>query len=59
VVCPVCNVEAVITAQHIVYSQEEGKLYRVLRYSCRNKKCKQFNKELDEEVRTELPFTVE
>lgn len=57
-VCPVCNVEAVITNQHMVYSKEEGKLYRVLKYSCRNKKCKEFNNVIGED-RNEIPFTEE
>ncbi|MBQ3890412.1 MAG: hypothetical protein II740_03555 [Lachnospiraceae bacterium] len=56
--CPVCKTEAVITKQKMVYSTEEGKLYRVLTYSCRNKKCKNFEKEIGE-VRNELPVETE
>jgi len=48
VVCPVCKIEAVITGQKMVYNTEEQQLYRVLKYSCRNKKCKEFNKEIGE-----------
>lgn len=57
-VCPVCNVEAVISKATTVLNQQEVKIYKVLKYSCRNKKCKEFNKEIGE-VKDEIPFEIE
>ena len=57
-VCPVCKCEAVITASKYVYSKEDDKLYREIKFSCRNKKCKEFKKEIGED-RQELDVTTE
>lgn len=57
-VCPVCNVEAVIKSTNTVLNKEEMKLYMIFHFSCRNKKCKEFNKDIGEE-RTEIPFEIE
>lgn len=57
-VCPVCKCEAVITGQKMVFTEQEQKLYRVLKYSCRNKKCKKFNKEIGE-VKNEQKVEIE
>lgn len=57
-VCPKCKTEAVITSQRMVYSAEEQKLYRVLQYSCRNKKCDRYEKEIGE-VKNEIPVATE
>ena len=49
-VCPVCK-----TAKNIVksyYSEENGKLYKVLVYACRNPECEEFGKE--EKVKQEI-----
>ncbi len=52
-VCPVCQCEAVIT--RIVYSEEDGKRERTNTYSCRNKRCRKFNKEIGEETKEVQP----
>ena len=57
-VCPVCNVEAVVTESHYVYSKDEEKLYRAIKYSCRNKKCEKFGKDIGE-ARQELDVATE
>jgi len=57
-VCPVCNIEAVIQKTDTVLNKEEMKLYNVFHFSCRNKKCKEFNKEIGEQ-RYEIPFETE
>ena len=49
-VCPKCK-----TAKNIVksyYSEENGKLYKVLVYACRNPECEEFGKE--EKVKQEI-----
>ena len=56
--CPVCNTEAVITSNKMKYDTEEQKLYRILKFSCRNKKCSQYMKEIGEEKR-EIPVDIE
>lgn len=56
--CPVCKLEAVITKTTRVLDQREMKLYNVLHFSCRNKNCKEFNKEIGE-VKNELPFEIQ
>lgn len=47
--CPVCKTEAYITSQKMVYNQQEGKLFRVLKYSCRNRNCEKYEQEVGEE----------
>lgn len=54
--CPVCKTEAVITGQRMV--MKDDKLYRALKYSCRNKKCKKFNTVIGE-TESEIPFDKE
>lgn len=54
-VCPKCKVEAVITGSRMVYNKKDEKAYRVLKYSCRNKKCEKYNKVIGEERRV-LPL---
>ena len=56
--CPKCQCEAVITNQKMVFAQDENKLYRVLKYSCRNKKCTKFEKEIGE-AKNEVPISIE
>lgn len=50
-ICPVCGVEAAITRS--AYQVEgdtapdtETKVYSVLHFSCRNKKCRMFDREI-------------
>lgn len=47
-VCPKCGLEAVITKNKRVFKTDEGKLFRIMTYSCRNKKCNDFEKEVGE-----------
>lgn len=56
--CPLCKTEAVITSSKMVYSAAEGKLYRVIKYSCRNKKCNNYLKVVGEE-RNPVKFEIE
>lgn len=56
--CPLCNTEAVITKQRMVFKASETKLYRNLVYSCRNKNCNSFEKEIGE-VANEEPVETE
>lgn len=51
--CPVCKTEAVITGQRMVL--KDNKLYRALKYSCRNRKCEKFETVIGEE-NNEVPF---
>lgn len=57
-VCPKCKCEAMIKKQRMVFRQEENKLYRVLTYTCRNKKCDRYEKEVGE-VSNEVDFATE
>lgn len=54
--CQVCKIEAVISGQRMVLKGE--KLYRALKYSCRNKNCEKFNTVIGE-VDNEIPFDKE
>lgn len=56
--CPLCDTEAVITKTKFVYNATENKLFRVMEYKCRNKKCPNFEKVIGEE-KDEKPFTTE
>lgn len=51
--CPKCNTEMIITKNRRIFSSEEQKLYRDMEFSCRNKKCPNFEKVVDTQ-RTEL-----
>ncbi len=48
-VCPSCKVEAVITKSRLVYKVTKGEFYRELTFTCRNKKCKNYKKEIGSE----------
>jgi hypothetical protein len=54
--CPVCKIEAVISGQKMV--MKGNKLYRVLKYSCRNSKCEKFQTEIGE-VEHEVPVEIQ
>lgn len=50
--CPVCNLDAVrINAVEVTETDENGKevRYMVNTYSCRNKRCREFQKEVGED----------
>ena len=49
-VCPKCKTAKNITKSY--YSEENGKLYKVLVYACRNPECEEFGKE--EKVKQEI-----
>ena len=55
-ICPKCKVEAVITSTRTVFNKEEENLFRYVTFSCRNKKCPDFEKVIGED-KDELPFT--
>ena len=57
-VCPVCELEAAIVSNELVFNQDEQKLYRKMTYNCRNRNCQNFQKEVGEE-QDELPVTIE
>lgn len=42
-VCPVCKTAENITKSY--YSEENGKIYKVLVYSCRNRECVNYGNE--------------
>ena len=42
--CPKCNCEGAITKTSNIFNQSEGKLYREVRISCRNRKCPSYKK---------------
>lgn len=48
-VCPVCNCEAIITGSRLEYNEATKKLSRVITYTCRNKKCKKYLKDIGED----------
>ena len=55
-VCPLCKIEARISKATNVFRNE--KLYKRFEYSCRNKECENYEKEIgDEEI--ELDVTIE
>lgn len=56
--CPKCKCEAMISTQRMMFDKEEEKLYRILTYSCRNKKCDKYEKEIGE-VKNEVPVSLE
>ena len=56
--CPKCDCEAVISANRTIFVQEEGKLYREMTFTCRNRKCPDYEKEVDT-IRDELDVTIE
>ena len=56
--CPSCNTEAIITSAEMVFSSEEQKLFRITRFTCRNKKCPKF-KEVIGEDKDEQNVTIE
>lgn len=45
--CPECKIEARITKVRKEVNVEERKMYRIMTYSCQNKKCPNFNQEID------------
>jgi len=50
--CPVCNIEAVISKTSYGYHlKEDGTvdMFMLIKYSCRNRSCKNFQKEIGEE----------
>ena len=47
--CPVCKCEAYISSQKMVFNEEKGLLYRVLKYTCQNSKCEKCGTEVGEE----------
>lgn len=52
-VCPVCRCEAII--KKFAYSDEDGKQYITNTFTCRNRRCKQFDKEIGEEKKEVQP----
>jgi hypothetical protein len=56
--CPLCDIEAVITKTRQAFNMEEQKLFRYIEFSCRNKKCPNFEKVIGED-KDELPVTIE
>jgi len=56
--CPVCNIEAVISKTSYGYHMEGDKvdMFMLIKYSCRNKNCKNFQKEIGEE---KIPLNAE
>jgi len=56
--CPKCDTEAVITKTRQVFNTEEQKLFRYIEFSCRNKKCSNFQKVIGED-KDEQPVTIE
>ena len=58
-VCPVCSTEAVISKTSYGYHLKEDStvdMYMLVKYSCRNKNCKNFQKEVGEE---KIPLNAE
>ena len=57
-VCPVCNIEAVISKTSYGYHMEDDKvdMFMLIKYSCRNKNCRNFQKEIGEE---KIPLNAE
>ena len=55
-VCPLCKTEARI--ERATNVMKGGKLYRKIVYTCRNKKCENFDKEVGTQL-IELPFEKE
>ncbi len=49
-VCPKCKTAENITKSY--YSEENGKLYKVLVYTCRNPECERYGEE--EKVKQEI-----
>ena len=49
-VCPKCKTSENITKSY--YSEENGKLYKVLVYTCRNPECERYGEE--EKVKQEI-----
>lgn len=56
--CPLCSTEAVITSSRNIFSRSEGKLYREIDLSCRNRKCDN-NQKIVAKSRTEIPVIEE
>jgi hypothetical protein len=56
--CPLCEIEAVITKSRIVFNTDEQKLFRYTEFTCRNKKCSNFQTVIGED-KDELPVTIE
>ena len=56
--CPECKVEARITKVRQVFNTEEQKLYRLVDFTCYNKKCPKCN-EVVGQAKDELPVTIE
>lgn len=54
--CPLCEIEAQIIKS--AYVIKDGKLFRKMVYSCRNKECSNFEKEIHKEY-VELPVKEE
>jgi hypothetical protein len=49
-VCPVCKIAKNIVKSY--YSEENGKLYKVLVYTCRNRECENYG--IEEKVKQEI-----
>lgn len=56
--CPKCKCEAIISKNRTIFKEEEKKLYRMMSFSCRNKKCTEYQKEIGTKM-DELPFSIE
>ena len=56
--CPKCKVEARITKVRNVFNTEEQKLYRVVEFTCYNKKCPN-NEKVVGEAKDEINVTIE
>lgn len=56
--CPKCNIEARITKVRNVFNTEEQKLYRVVDFTCYNKKCPDYEKVIGQ-AKDEINVTIE
>lgn len=56
--CPKCKVEARITLVRNVFNTEEQKLYRVVDFTCYNKKCPDYEKVVGQ-AKDEINVTIE
>lgn len=57
-ICPKCKVEARITKVRNVFNTEEQKLYRVVDFTCLNKKCPDYEKVIGQ-AKDEINVTIE
>ena len=56
--CPKCKIEARITKVRNVFNTEEQKLYRVVEFTCYNKKCDKYETVVGE-AKDEINVTIE